>query len=155
MDVMAKGNSVIQTMPESDNELIQYRVTFRAAVEAKHLHGWKLSAVVAHMKTRGFPGMTEQYVYKLYDGTRPITDKIVVALPDPVNAVFDVLRTEQRDGQIVIKPTIGREGARQFASGLYGFMQQLAKLPATAGAPIKADLRPSKAKPRTAAGGHR
>lgn len=154
MDAPVKSNSLVPLMSDLDKELVQLRQTFRAAIEAKDRHGLKLEAITAHMRSRGCAGIDGPYLHKLYSGERTITAKHIVALPDEVNALFYSLLTEQHDGQIVIRPATGAEGVRQFASGLYGFMQQLAKLPAPAGAAARASLRPRR--PRTlAAGGHR
>jgi hypothetical protein len=154
MNSPVKDNSVVPPVNEMDKELVQLRQSFRAAVEAKDQHGLKLEAITAHMRARGCAGMDGSYLHKLYSGERTLTAKHIVALPDTVNALFYSLLAEQHDGQIVIKPATGADGVRQFASGFYGFMVELAKLPPGGKVIATAALRRKRSR-TLAAGGHR
>jgi len=115
-----KGNLAVRHAEASDNSLVRLRECFgRALDDAKPL-GWCHEAIAAEMRLKGC-AVDPPYLSKLKSGEKPITGRILDALPDEVEAIFSRHYAESF-GQIVITPVPEQDAQRHLAIGLVSLL---------------------------------
>lgn len=86
-------------------------------------------------------GKDRSFINKVLNGEKPMPSDFIDALPDDIEAEWHARRAE-RFGRVVVAPASGDDAVRNLVSGLVGILSP--QLPARAGAPLKASLRPSR-----------
>jgi len=115
-----KGNLAVQQAEASDNSIVRLRECFTKALDDAKTLGWCQEAIAAEMRLKGC-GVDPPYLSKLKTGEKPITGKVLDALPDEVEAIFSKYYAESF-GQIVITPVPEADAQRHLTIGLVSLL---------------------------------
>lgn len=115
-----KGNLVIQQAATQDNSVVRLRQCLVRALEEAETRGWCYEAITTEMRAKQCY-VDPPYLSKLKTGEKPITARILDALPDDIEASFSKYYAESF-GQVVIAPVTQEEAQRCLAVGLFSLL---------------------------------
>ena len=140
MAAASQRNSLAPALEVSDNRLVRLRMCLRKAIDKGKETGWTYEAIAVGMRERGCH-IDAPYISKLLSGEKPITDRILDALPDEIEGWFAGFYAECFN--LIVVPRLNEaEATRALASGLFSILTHgTSSLPEKAGPPAKAELR--------------
>lgn len=102
----------------SEAELTQFLGFLRRAIDEA---GWKHEALAAYLQDHGARGMDAPYLAKVLAGTKPLPVRVLVLLPNDVEARLSQYYAEAH-GALVVERVTGDRAVQCLASGLFGVL---------------------------------
>lgn len=84
--------------------------------------GWTSEALAAHLAEATGKKWTRDRVWRVLQGERPLTLPFLCALPDDLEARYELLRAESF-GHVVVEPLVGPAAIKAIVAGLVGVLQ--------------------------------